>query len=395
MTLAERSLGWLRHLHRTVHAADRTMHAPVRWKRRESADSAHALALMAHRTPAWTEPHVAVLDRLIEQHIAGWPATDGALADEPSFLVLLGTRSMIDNRSSRPHDRWNEPFELLDDEGAAAAWTHHEIAEQVAKQFVGRSPDEPMSARQVEAGLGLRLHDQRYGTDDHQRVYDPWWNRAREPQVDLGGGAELMATAFHAAPQHRDDARQMFDSAWESVELGERPRLPRELSRTAGMALLLAKEWELGEIEAQLTAAIERSFEPTWNDGEFSWTMGLEDAQRIDPPDAILAAAEANGADRWRGVSAAPLERCAQVVGVDVADMAFDRAEWVDGNLHLGLVPRVEDPERFTYFRVVGAEPRMWDVHGVENARIESKLSGLDVRVPMVRSAMTLIRSSY
>ncbi len=83
------------------------------------------------------------------------------------------------------------------------------------------------------------------------------------------------------------------------------------------------------------------------------------------------------------------------MVGVDFPDMALDRAEWVDGNLHLGLAPRVEDPTRFTSFRIVGAEPRMWDVHGVENARIESTMSGLNVRVPMVKADMELIRSSY
>ena len=75
--------------------------------------------------------------------------------------------------------------------------------------------------------------------------------------------------------------------------------------------------------------------------------------------------------------------------------MALRRAEWISGNLQLGLAPLVEDPEVFTYFRIVGAEPRNWDVHGVDDAVFELTLSGLNVRVPMVRADIELIRGSY
>lgn len=111
--------------------------------------------------------------------------------------------------------------------------------------------------------------------------------------------------------------------------------------------------------------------------------------------EASRMAEAAAGPDARGRLLAAPLASCPQVVDVDFPMMAFDQAEWIGGNLHLGLAPRVEDSTRSTSFRLVGAEPRMWDVHGVENARIESRMSGLNVRVPLVRCSMQLIRSSY
>lgn len=151
------------------------------------------------------------------------------------------------------------------------------------------------------------------------------------------------------------------------------------------------------DIEKHLASAIERSFEPTWDvaTGEFTWGMGLDEPHPRGQYNAFLAAAEAAGPGRWERLSSAPIEPCPQIVGVDFPNMAFDRAEWVDGNLHLGLAPRVEEPGRFTNFRIVGAEPRMWEVVGVENARTELTMSGLHVRVPMVQADMSLIRSSY
>ncbi len=109
----------------------------------------------------------------------------------------------------------------------------------------------------------------------------------------------------------------------------------------------------------------------------------------------FLAAGEAAGPGLWSRLSDAPLDPCPQIVGVDFPTMAFTRAEWVDGNLRLRLAPLREDPTRRTSFRIVGAEPRNWDVHGMDGVSLDLSSTGLDVRVPLIAGDLELIRSSY
>ena len=129
-----------------------------------------------------------------------------------------------------------------------------------------------------------------------------------------------------------------------------------------------------GEVEA-----VEASYEPTWDSvrGEFTWGLGMGEPHPRGQFNAFLAAADAAGPGAWTRLSAAPLEPCPQVVGVDFPDMAFHRAEWIDGNLHLGLAPLREDPQRYTSFRLVGAEPRVWEVHGLEGVSLDVTASGV------------------
>lgn len=149
------------------------------------------MGLMAHRTPAWTERYVAILDQLIERHtqwwsaadwltqfghdpdrasypegyrqlipeqlwgeydVPGWTANgtepwgvqadpvaaDGMLFYKGFFLVLLGIRSMIS-----PDDRWGQPFEMLETGASAGApkegpftWSHGAIAEHLCQQWL-------------------------------------------------------------------------------------------------------------------------------------------------------------------------------------------------------------------------------------------------------------------
>jgi len=48
------------------------------WHRFDLVDSAYSMGLMVHRTPAWTEQYVAILDRLVERHTGWWSAADQA-----------------------------------------------------------------------------------------------------------------------------------------------------------------------------------------------------------------------------------------------------------------------------------------------------------------------------
>jgi hypothetical protein len=209
--------------------------------------------------------------------------------------------------------------------------------------------------------------------------------------------AAALTTSFYAAPQVPDDARRLFDAGCASLGLDAGVTVPLRPSRVYGSSLVLAREWGLADLELRLAEAIEQSYEPTWDaeSGEFTWGMGLDEPHPRGQFNAFLAAAEAAGAGAWAGLSAAPLPRCPQIVDVDFPTMAFDRAEWIGSSLYLGLSPAYENPKIYTTFRVVGVEPRQWDITGVDGALVEAKADGLVVRVPLVSAQMTFTPGSY
>ena len=209
--------------------------------------------------------------------------------------------------------------------------------------------------------------------------------------------AAALTTSFYAAPQEPDDARRLFEAGYRSIGLGGEPQLPLEPSRAVGSSLVLAREWGLDDLADRLERAIDASYQPTWNveRGEFTWGLGLDEPHPRGQFNAFLAAGDAAGLGMWTRLFEAPLDRCPQLVGVDFPTMAFTRAEWVDGNLRLRLAPLREDPAKRTSFRIVGAEPRNWDVHGIDGVSLDLSSTGLDVRVPLIAGDLELIRSSY
>ena len=88
--LSDRSLGWLRHVHRKAttpddwsragrphpHWDDRSDPPMASWHRFDLVDSSYAIGLMARTTPAWREVYVRILDELIERHTSWWSASD-------------------------------------------------------------------------------------------------------------------------------------------------------------------------------------------------------------------------------------------------------------------------------------------------------------------------------
>ncbi len=206
-----------------------------------------------------------------------------------------------------------------------------------------------------------------------------------------------LTTSFYAAPQVPDDARRLFDAGSSMLGWDNPLAVPLSANRGSGSSLLLAREWGLDDLAERLATAIEASYEPTWDTalGEFTWGMGLNEPYPRGQFNAFLAAAEAAAPGLWARVSTAPLDACPQIVDVDFPAMAFTRAEWIDGNLHLRLAPLREDVNTFTSFRIVGAEPRQWDVHGLDGVSLDLTTSGLNVRVPMVVADLQLLRSSY
>ncbi len=206
-----------------------------------------------------------------------------------------------------------------------------------------------------------------------------------------------LTTSFYAAPQEPVDAMRLFEAGYRSIGLDVDPPLPLNPSRAIGSSLVLAKEWELDELVDRLERAIDASYEPTWNSelGELTYGLRLGEPHPRGQFNAFLAAGEAAGPGMWSRLSEAPLEPCPQIVGVDFPTMAFTRAEWVGGNLRLRLAPLREDPTKRTSFRIVGAEPRNWDVHGMDGVSLDLSSTGLDVRVPLIAGDLELIRSSY
>jgi len=178
---------------------------------------------------------------------------------------------------------------------------------------------------------------------------------------------------------------------------GDGPEVPMRASRGAGSALILAREWGLNDLEERLVAGIEASYEPTWHDTtrEFTWGMGLDEPHPRGQFNAFLAAAEASGPGMWERLSAAPLESCPQIVDVDFPTMALSRAEWIGGHLYVRLSPLYEDPNVFTSFRLVGGEPRVWNLTGVEGASMDVTMNGIFVRVPLVHADIVFEPGSY
>ena len=153
------------------------------------------------------------------------------------------------------------------------------------------------------------------------------------------------------------------------------------------------------DIEAgeRLVDAIEASYEPTWDTatGEFTWGLGLNEPHPRGQYNAFLAAAEATGPGMWERLSAAPLEPCPQVVDVDFPAIALTRAEWRSEALYLTLDPLVEDPKKWTTFRIVGVEPRLWYLTGIEGATMDVRPDAVVVRVPMVAGDLEFTPGSY
>ena len=196
-TLSDRSLGWLRYLHRKATTADdwsresqphphwdnRTGPPMLSWHRFDLVDSSYALGLMAQTTPAWREPYIEILDELIERHTGWWSAADwltqfgpdpdrgnypesyrrfipaelwgnydtpGWTANgiDPWETVMdpVATEAMLFYKGFflvllgirslvATDDRWNEPFELIRDGDQTFTWTHSSIAKRLEDQW--------------------------------------------------------------------------------------------------------------------------------------------------------------------------------------------------------------------------------------------------------------------
>ena len=195
--LDDRSLGWLRYLHRKATTPDnwdrdgqphphwdKTTGPPMfSWHRFDLVDSSYAVALMCDRTPAWREVYSEILDELITRHTSWWAAEDWmtqfgpdpdrsnypdnwrglippklwgdydvpgwtangiephgvqmdpVAADGMLFFKGFFCLLMGLHRYVSGDTKWDEPFEMIRDGEHTFTWTHSEVAAHLADQW--------------------------------------------------------------------------------------------------------------------------------------------------------------------------------------------------------------------------------------------------------------------
>ncbi|MGE0729013.1 MAG: hypothetical protein AB7O92_09735 [Acidimicrobiia bacterium] len=312
MELSVRSMGWLRTIDGL--SRDGTATDTVGWSL--------AVALLARRTPAWIEPSVRILDRLIAVHTAAWPAGAAAaeLAQRPDtaeLLTVLHTRALLG-----ADDRLDQPFELAGD--GRTAVTHSELLEAAGAAGIGRAP---------------LPHDAPAG-----------------PAAGAAGDPQALA-----------------------LEL-LRARDAGDADRVGSLLAILA-----GTHEPVLDAAT----------GAFRWSPLPGAAPLPERATALLAAADATGpgmlAEMERPLGAQP-----QLVDVDFPTFGLRRAEWDGGGfLTMRFDPLVEDRKARTRFRLVGAEPRVWWVSGLENVLVHLATEDSTITAPLAAATVEFAPSSF
>jgi hypothetical protein len=195
-----------------------------------------------------------------------------------------------------------------------------------------------------------------------------------------------LFSCFYSSAQAPDDARRLFHAASRSAGLMADPLEGLRDVRGAAIALTLSREWGITDLEARLRRAIDARFEPTWDHdrGEFTWGLGLGEKHPRGQYNAFLATAEAASPGAWTRLSAAPLEGCPQVVGIDFPNVALARALWVNEVLYLRLDVHRPDPARLTTFRILDVEHGpAWSLVGAERSTIERDGNALVVTTPV------------
>ncbi len=311
------------------------------------------LGLMAATTPAATEHPVELLDRIVARRLRSRvvpetidPTADpitapGSFAYPAHLLLTLGIRAMIE-----ASDRSDETFLVARDDRHEYPWTHralaHHVAASLTRPATCTSGDSIDPLALAAAGLGLLLHDRRFDTALYGAALDAWWPIARDHIVMQaamdGSGIEAALTSLLLTPQASGTAHS---------EIADCPSLDVLASTDAA------------ELEAMLT----------------------------------MPAAEA--AERLTDFAVAPLERCPQIVDIDHHKLAVTRAEWIAGALFVKVVVFEEDPTATTTYRIIGAEPRLWYLTGIDGAWMDVTSSAVIMRQPLVSGILEFTPGSY
>lgn len=166
-----------------------------------------------------------------------------------------------------------------------------------------------------------------------------------------------------------------------------------------------ARALTLGLVAARIPAWLEpvaTALDRIGDDHDASWVRRALAGHPAPLQSADLPAAERpdlagvlGGAAALRRLAAEGLPPVPQVVGVPLAQAGLRRAEWIDGHLYLYLVPAAVDPARRVALRLVGAEPRQWDIAGIPGVLADLSSQGLQLLIPLVEGPLELSRGSY
>ncbi len=176
------------------------------------------------------------------------------------------------------------------------------------------------------AGLGLRLHDTLYGSD-HNRVFQNWWEYAKEHYIPIHGGEVVGSMTMYYDPilgvhmpsnhepfqkfgtaqliqaSQPDDARVLVEAAFD--QLGWREGVPIEEKggnpRETIMGMVYAREYGDEALYGRLKAYAEEHHDPTWDEasGEFYWKFGLDEPYPRGQFNAAAALAEVMTEGAW------------------------------------------------------------------------------------------------
>tara|TARA_Y100001934_G_scaffold181447_1_gene214688 strand:+ start:677 stop:1522 length:846 start_codon:yes stop_codon:yes gene_type:complete len=206
------------------------------------------------------------------------------------------------------------------------------------------------------AGLGLRLHDTLYGSD-YNRVFQNWWEYAKEHYVPIHGG-EIVGSmsmyydpilGIHMPSDHEpfqkfgtaqliqgsrpEDSRVLVEAAFD--QLGWREGAPIEEKggnpRETIMGMVFAREYGDEGLYGRLKVYAEEHHGPTWDDqtGEFHWKFGLDEPHPRGQFNAAAALAETMTEGAWGRLVREPnLRKFVEptVTGVDFPNICLSQA---------------------------------------------------------------------
>lgn len=330
-----------------------------------------------YNVPGWTangiEPWGLQMDPI---------GADGNLFYKGFFLLILGLHRYVSG-----DDKWNQPFDMVRDGENTFTWSYSGIAQYLADQWRGRPEGCHCENTKIwpyclsGAGLGLKMHDVLFGTK-HHAVFDTWWEYATEhymkfaengdpewvalyydPIIDhihSGGPMGGVLTALYLSPQRRDIAYGFYDFGARILGLRDPSREIPVLPDRRGNAIGYALATEFGDDVARgrITELADRAFEPTWQNGEFTWGFGLNEPHPRGQMNATMMVGEAGTEGAWWRIFNEPnLKKFDQptVVGVDFPAVALSEAAYDEATQTLHLTTDVaENASRGsdTWFRI-------------------------------------------
>ena len=371
--LSREALGGLKALWRTAHI-NRDGHQAEA----SACDfSMRLVGLVAQELPAWREVTTQVADALVARF-----RRPAARPDWASFAhgLMMATAISGDRKYQEP-------------QSVVHAGTH---ARYTCEQIISSLLDEQrQDGLEALAGLAAQLHDQLYDTAYRRSKH--WFTRWG-PSLDRG-----IVLALRTAPLDPAQALQPYECLWRNHgvedEQGCHLNWPAELTApfvlddwvaNAG-ALAFAREVNDVERLGGLRRWFDTRYGPTFEDGEFFYTFGIEDPWRRGIANAWAAMAHVGESGAMRRLYNEPnMERHGQptVTGVDYPNIAVRQAYYDPEKdaLVVGTasgVGRLGAPTEFTVTNLVdadhelvvdGAPSACWDPVGPGEMRIRTTI---------------------